>query len=224
MPGARKEERDEGETSDEQPLRPCRRGGGPAGGWGMYVSPGGRGHDDVSSDGLDPPHRSGTVPLPGPCNRRRRWRSRARASMSFDSGAPFNAGHYYVASPDGSRIYWEDTCCSASDVAVEASNDGVSGWTSRPDQAPSTGTQADGRPTARSSSYQRRDGGSNDFGNLFVEDMESGQRTRVTDLEKHAEGLWYLAPTFSADGRERDLPSSPETRRRARRGICGRYP
>ena len=118
----------------------------------------------------------------------------------FDSGAPFNAGHYYVASPDGSRIYWEDTCCSASDVAVEASNDGSQGG--RVDPTGPINWYAGGwSPDGTKFVYQRRDGGSNDFGNLFVEDMESGQRTRVTDLEKHAEGLWYLAPTFSADGR-----------------------
>ena len=44
-----------------------------------------------------------------------------------DYGAAFDDGHYYAVSPDGSRVYWEDTCCSAADVAAAASSDGSHG-------------------------------------------------------------------------------------------------
>ena len=120
---------------------------------------------------------------------------------NVDSGAPFDEAHYYAASPDGSRIYWEDTCCSASDVAAEASSDGSQGR--RLDPTGAINWYAGGwSPDGTEFVYQRRDGSSNDFGNVFIEDMESGQSTRITDLEQRTRGLWYLAPTFSGDGRD----------------------
>jgi Tol biopolymer transport system component len=59
--------------------------------------------------------------------------------------------------------------------------------------------------------YQRRDGrpgevvaGNDfDFGDLVVEDMTSGRKTRIeVGLGSAADGWWYLAPTFSSDGRD----------------------
>ena len=117
----------------------------------------------------------------------------------FDSGAPFDAGHYYVVSPDGSRVYWEDTCCSATDVAAR----------------PATmGPQGEGRPAGPHQLVRRRMVARRHevrlpaarwrpatiSGTCSWKTWRAGRVTRVTDLEEHAEGLWYLAPTFSADG------------------------
>lgn len=118
----------------------------------------------------------------------------------FGSGAPFHEGHYYAVSPDGSRIYWENECCSADDVAAEASIDGSDGG--RVDPPGRINHYAGGwSPDGTKFVYQRRDGSINDFGNLFVKDMTSGRSTRITNLEQHTSGLWYLAPTFSSDSR-----------------------
>ena len=41
-----------------------------------------------------------------------------------DSGVRLDDGHYYAVSPDSSMVYWEDTCCLATDVAAVARSDG----------------------------------------------------------------------------------------------------
>ena len=63
-----------------------------------------------------------------------------------------------------------------------------------------SGTSA--TPTAASG----RDGGDDDgltgdVGNLFVEDLASGRRTQLTDLELSRAWWWYLSPSFTPDGR-----------------------
>ncbi len=116
-------------------------------------------------------------------------------------GAPFDDGHYYAVSPDGSRVYWEDTCCSADDVAAAASSDGSQGR--RLDPPGAINYYAGGwSPDGTKIVYQRRDGSGTEFGDLYVEDVVSGRVTRVTDLGLgQTHGLWYLAPIFSHDGR-----------------------
>jgi Tol biopolymer transport system component len=50
--------------------------------------------------------------------------------------------------------------------------------------------------------YQERDGGDDeDVGNLFLEDLLSGERTQLTDLELSRAWWWFLSPSFSPDGR-----------------------
>lgn len=133
----------------------------------------------------------------------------------FGSGAPFNEGHYYAVSPDGSRIYWEDNCCSAADVAAVASSDGSQGR--RLDPTGPINYYAGGwSPDGAKIVYQRRDGSGDEgpFGDLVVEDMVSGRKTRI-DLglgsQSPESGWWYLAPTFSPDGRDVifQLPRGP---------------
>jgi Tol biopolymer transport system component len=51
--------------------------------------------------------------------------------------------------------------------------------------------------------YQLRNGASDglDLGNLFVQDLSSGQTTQLTDLERSKAGWWFMSPSFSPDGR-----------------------
>jgi Tol biopolymer transport system component len=117
-------------------------------------------------------------------------------------GAPFDDGHYYAVSADGSMVYWEDTCCSAADVAAVAGSDGSEGR--RVDPTGPINYYAGGwSPEGTEIVYQRRDGSSeDDLGDLVVEDMASGRKTRIDlGLASAADDWWYLAPTFSPDGR-----------------------
>jgi hypothetical protein len=132
------------------------------------------------------------------------------------SGVRFDDGHYYAVSADGSRVYWENDCCSAADVAAVASSDGSQGR--RLDPTGPTNYYAGGwSPDGAKIVYQRRDGRGDEgpFGDLVVEDVVSGRKTRI-DLglgsQSPESGWWYLAPTFSPDGRNVifQLPRGPD--------------
>jgi WD40-like Beta Propeller Repeat len=131
-----------------------------------------------------------------------------------DSRVRFNDGHYYAVSPDGSRIYWENTCCSAADVAAVARRDGSQGR--RLDPTGRINYYAGGwSPDSTKIVYQRRDGSGDagPFGDLVVEDIVSGRKTRIDlGLGSPESGWWYMAATFSPDGRNVifQLPRGPD--------------
>jgi len=112
----------------------------------------------------------------------------------------FDGGYYYVPSPDGSRMYWESPGTTASVLATMEGSKGL-----RLDPEGAIDYYAGGwSPDGTKIVYQRRDSSTDDFGNLFVEDVASGRTTRLTDLRQRSDdvdGWWYLAPTFSPDGR-----------------------
>ena len=54
------------------------------------------------------------------------------------------------------------------------------------------------------------DGRNQKIGNLFVLDVASGKVTQLTDLEQISAGLWFMAPSYSPDGRS-ILFTSPST-------------
>jgi Tol biopolymer transport system component len=69
----------------------------------------------------------------------------------------FDNGHYYAVSPDGSMVYWEDDCCSASDVAAVARGNGSQAR--RLDPTGPINYYAGGwSPAGAKIVYQRRDG------------------------------------------------------------------
>ena len=131
-----------------------------------------------------------------------------------DSRVRFDEGHYYAVSPDGSKAYWENTCCSAADVAAVAGSDGSQGR--RIDPRGRINYYAGGwSPDSTKIVYQERDGSGDGiaYGDLVVEDTNSGRKARIDlGLESPESGWWYLAPTFSPDGRNVifQLPHGPD--------------
>jgi Tol biopolymer transport system component len=115
-----------------------------------------------------------------------------------------DGGFNYVASPDGARLVY-GTCCSGADVMTVADIDGTD---ARRLEASEDLNYYGARwsPDGTKLVYQERNGGGDtastgDVGNLFVEDLSSGRRTRLTDLELSRAWWWFLSPRFSPDGR-----------------------
>jgi Tol biopolymer transport system component len=111
----------------------------------------------------------------------------------------------YTASPDGTRIAYS-TChhgdCSKADEMVVADIDG-SDARSVPVPEGLNGYAPHWSPDGTKIVYQLRNGASDglDLGNLFVQDLSSGQTTQLTDLELSTAGWWFMSPSFSSDGR-----------------------
>ena len=102
-------------------------------------------------------------------------------------------------SPDGTRIAYVDTFAGSGDAVHVADVDGSNaqgfprtddaGEAKAPRWSPD-GTKIvyQGKPTSQ------------EIGNLFVLDVTSGHIEQITDLDPIEAGLWWMAPTFSADG------------------------
>lgn len=109
---------------------------------------------------------------------------------------------YYQASPDGTRIAY-NTChvggCSRADEMVVADIDGGDARSVRLPEG-LNGYAPHWSPDGTKIVYQLRNGDGTDLGNLFVQDLSSGQTTQLTDLEPTA-GWWFMPPRFSPDGR-----------------------
>jgi Tol biopolymer transport system component len=132
-------------------------------------------------------------------------------SIEDGSAVAFDAGYYYVPSPDGTKMYLESPGTAASLVAKVDGSEGR-----RLDPAGAIDLYAGGwSPDGTKIVYQRRDSSGDDFGNLVVEDLASGRTTQLTDLAQPSDdvdGWWYLAPAFSSDGKtviyQRPRPAS----------------
>jgi Tol biopolymer transport system component len=113
-------------------------------------------------------------------------------------------GFNYAASPDGTRLAY-GTCCSGADVMTVANIDGTD---ARILQSPEGLNFYGARwsPNGTKLVYQERNGAddnalSGDVGNLFVHDLSSGQRTKITDFELSRAWWYFLSAGFSPDGR-----------------------
>jgi len=109
---------------------------------------------------------------------------------------------HYAASPDGTRIAYQ-TChgggCSKADEMAVADIDGSAARSLRVPEG-LNGYAPNWSPDGTKVVYQLRNGGGLDLGNLFVQDLSSGQTTQLTDLELSTAGWWFMSPRFSPDG------------------------
>lgn len=113
-------------------------------------------------------------------------------------------GYHYAPSPDGTRLVY-NTCCSGADVATLVNIDGTDARTlESPEGLNSYGHKWS--PDGTKLVYQQRDGGADnaltgDVGNLILEDVLTGERTQLTELELKRAWWWFLSANFSPDGR-----------------------
>ncbi|HEY7626361.1 MAG TPA: BMP family ABC transporter substrate-binding protein, partial [Ilumatobacteraceae bacterium] len=108
-------------------------------------------------------------------------------------------GSDYAVSPDGRRLA-RGTCCSENDVLTISNLDGTDEHVLQaPDGLNYYGAQWS--PDGTQLVYQARNGAGDDVGNLFVQDLSTGRVAQITDLELNTATWWWLAPSFSPDGR-----------------------
>jgi Tol biopolymer transport system component len=115
------------------------------------------------------------------------------------------AAYAYIPSPDGTRLVFgqcqgANPLCSGGDATTIANVDGTGARTLEPAEGlniyPSRWS-----PDGTTLLYQEREGGTRDLGNLFVEDVSTGRRTQVTQLELSSAEWHFLWAGFSPDGR-----------------------
>lgn len=111
----------------------------------------------------------------------------------------------YSASPDGTAVAY-DTCLTFScaggrtDVMAVGNLDGTD-VRRVPLPKGLNGYLPRWSPDGTELVYQQRDGARMEVGNLFLYDVASGRRTRLTDLGGGESGWWFLSARFSPDGR-----------------------
>ena len=109
------------------------------------------------------------------------------------------SGAFYVVSPDQQKVAY-NPCCSWETPALIANLDGT--HVHQVSAAGLAGVGEQWSPDGALLVYQQRDGTTNYLGNLFVQNLATGQRTRVTNLDQtQAWGWWFTFPSFSPDGR-----------------------
>ncbi|MGZ5213024.1 MAG: TolB family protein [Actinomycetota bacterium] len=107
------------------------------------------------------------------------------------------SGVYYAVSPDRTTVAYS-TCCNPPEPLVVANVDGT-----QVRQISASGQDAFGAQWSPDGSmllYQQRDGSTQRLGNLFVQDVATGQRTRLTNFETQPWDWWFTFPSFAPDG------------------------
>lgn len=109
------------------------------------------------------------------------------------------SGDYYAVSPDHKMVAFNRCCNQATPLYVA----NVDGTQIRPiSPIGSDAYAAQWSPDGSKVVYQQRDGSTMQLGNLFVQDVATGQRTQVTNFDQTQHwGYWAVLPSFSADGR-----------------------
>jgi Tol biopolymer transport system component len=105
-------------------------------------------------------------------------------------------GVFYTASPDGSQLVYGH-CCTGNDMVTVANIDGTGAHAITP-------TDLDGygpawSPDGSELVYQLRDSDTMKFGSLVVEDVGTGETTRLATIHGR-DPWWFMSPTFSPDG------------------------
>ena len=108
-------------------------------------------------------------------------------------------GAYYAVSPDHTKVAYS-RCCNLSEPLLVANVDGTQvrqisakGWDT---------FGAQWSPDGSLLVYQQRDGSTEHLGNLVVQDVATGRRTRLTNFDQtQIWGWWFMFPSFAPDGR-----------------------
>jgi Tol biopolymer transport system component len=110
-----------------------------------------------------------------------------------------SAGTYYAVSPDHATIAYS-ACCTSPDPLFVANIDGTAVR-----QISANGWDAFGAQWSPDGSllvYQQRDASTYQLGNLVVQDIGTGRRTRLTNLDQtQLWGWWFTFPSFAPNGR-----------------------
>ena len=123
------------------------------------------------------------------------------------------AGTYYAVSPHHTTVAFNKCCLQPGPVSV-ANVDGTQIRPLTPKGWDAYGAQWS--PDGSALVYQQRHAASYKLGNLFVQDMATGRRTRLTNFDQTQRwDWWFTFPSFAADGRSvlfqlpRGNPDSP---------------
>jgi Tol biopolymer transport system component len=109
-------------------------------------------------------------------------------------------GATYVASPDGGRLaYTRQPYVPGGSLEI-ANLDGTDVRTIEPSEGRTISDGARWSPDGTMLVYQENDG-VDTLGNLFVHDLASGERTRLTDLPRRYRYWFWISASFSLDGR-----------------------
>jgi Tol biopolymer transport system component len=108
----------------------------------------------------------------------------------------------YSVSPDGTRLAYNASFSNSSTPADVMRVGKVDGTSVRRLRVPEglNGYLPRWSPDGSTLVYQLRRGGTSDVGNLFLEDLSTGRRTQLTDLQLSASSWWFLSARFSPDG------------------------
>ena len=126
--------------------------------------------------------------------RRRHGQDHARSRRASPS-----AGTFYAVSPDHKTIAF-NACCAQVGPIMAANVDGTQVHALTPTDW--DGYAAQWSPDGSQIVYQQRQAATLLLGDLFVQDVRTGQRTRVTNFDQTQRlDWWFTFPSFSADGR-----------------------
>jgi dipeptidyl aminopeptidase/acylaminoacyl peptidase len=117
-------------------------------------------------------------------------------------------GESYAVSPDRTMVA-TNPCCSGNDPVWIVNIDGTDLRLITKGEMDGYGPRwsADGSMLV----FQGRDGSTSELGDLFVVDVATGDRTRITNLGPESYEPWFLSPSFTPDGRSIlfQLPRGP---------------
>jgi Tol biopolymer transport system component len=109
------------------------------------------------------------------------------------------SGNYYAVSPDHTTVAFSACCTQATPINV-ANVDGTD--VRQMSAAGGVAYAAQWSPDGSMLVYQQRDGSTDHLGNLFVQNVATGQQTQVTNFDQtQSWSSWATLASFAPDGR-----------------------